>query len=225
MSSPHESPDSGPAQASDDSAFRRGTGLRRRLGVTGWTRTRAVLSLGMVFGLGAVGTMAAWSDTATATTGMFTTSTVNVEMSLDGQRPTLAFTSLNKVDLGRGAGTAGMLPVQNTGGADFTYTAKAVTADAGTASYGDADAASFARSLTVAVFAGGSSTGTACTGGTPIVSKPLAVGGVDLITDARRVDVAAADDLCFQVTVAADAPVSARMSALSVDFRFAATQA
>ncbi|NKX08478.1 hypothetical protein GS944_16150 [Rhodococcus hoagii] len=32
-----------------------------------WTRTRAVLSLGMVLGLGAVGTMAAWSGSATAT--------------------------------------------------------------------------------------------------------------------------------------------------------------
>lgn len=54
--------------------------LRGHLGETGWTRTRAVLSLGMVFGLGAVGTMAAWSDTATATTGMFSTSSVNVQM-------------------------------------------------------------------------------------------------------------------------------------------------
>ncbi|MBM4510160.1 hypothetical protein GS425_01005 [Rhodococcus hoagii] len=30
-------------------------------------RTRAVASLGIVLGLGAIGTLAAWSDTATAT--------------------------------------------------------------------------------------------------------------------------------------------------------------
>ncbi|NKU63947.1 hypothetical protein GS891_12655 [Rhodococcus hoagii] len=37
------------------------------------SRTRAVASLGIVLGLGAIGTLAAWSDTATATSGVFST--------------------------------------------------------------------------------------------------------------------------------------------------------
>ncbi|NKS62899.1 hypothetical protein GS493_09345 [Rhodococcus hoagii] len=37
--------------------------------VLGGGRVRAALSLGIVLGLGSVGTLAAWSDTATATSG------------------------------------------------------------------------------------------------------------------------------------------------------------
>ena len=73
---------------------RLGARVRSRLGETGWIRTRAVLSLGMVLGLGAVGTMAAWSDSATATTGMFSTS--SVQLKVDNQRPAHQFTELKR---------------------------------------------------------------------------------------------------------------------------------
>lgn len=73
---------------------RLGARMRSRLGETGWIRTRAVLSLGMVLGLGAVGTMAAWSDSATATTGMFSTS--SVQLKVDNQRPAHQFTELKR---------------------------------------------------------------------------------------------------------------------------------
>ena len=45
-------------------------------------------------GLGAVGTMAAWSDSATATTGMFSTS--SVQLKVDNQRPAHQFTELKR---------------------------------------------------------------------------------------------------------------------------------
>ncbi|NKW63306.1 hypothetical protein GS937_02055 [Rhodococcus hoagii] len=48
------------------------------------SRTRAVASLGIVLGLGAIGTLAAWSDTATATSGVF--STGSVSLTLNGNR-------------------------------------------------------------------------------------------------------------------------------------------
>lgn len=204
---------------------RPGARVRRFFGETGWTRTRAVLSLGMVFGLGTVGTMAAWSDTATATTGMFSTSSVNVQIKVNSQRPTYNFTSLNKINLALGASVAGMLPVNNTGDTNFTYTTKAITGDAGTATYGSANANTFASNLTVTVFAGGSSNGTACTGGSQVASKPLAVGSVDLISTARAITAGQTEQLCFQVAVSPSAPLAARMSALNVSFKFAATQA
>lgn len=198
---------------------------RRAFGDTGWTRTRAVLSLGMVFGLGAVGTMAAWSDTATATTGTFSTSSVNVSIKLNSQHPVYAFTSLKQTNLSRGASVAGMLPVNNTGDTDFDYTVAAVTADAGTAGYGSASAATLAQNLTTKVFTGASSDGTVCSGGTEIASKALALNSVNLIESARRLAVNNTDQLCFQVTVNPNAPIGARMSAVGIDFVFAATQA
>ncbi|WP_412475346.1 SipW-dependent-type signal peptide-containing protein [Gordonia sp. LUNF6] len=205
---------------------RSGSRLRGRLGDTGWTRARAIASLGMVFGLGAVGTMAAWSDTATATTGMFSTSAVNIEMKLNGQRPNYAFAALSKINLARGATTAGVLPVQNTGSDDFKYTMKALVADAGTATYGSADAATFADNLTIEIRSGGTSDGSTCSGGTQILApQKLSIGTVDMITAARQVNVSAADDLCIQASVSPTAPIGARMSALSINFQFAATQA
>lgn len=199
--------------------------MRALLGDTGWTRARAIASLGMVCGLGAVGTMAAWSDTATASTGMFQVSSVNVQLRLNSQHPTYAFNSLNKTNMARGASTASMLPVNNTGDTDFKYTLTVASKNSGTASYGNASAESFASNLTVEVFAGGTSDGTTCTGGTSIASKNLEVGSVDLISTARQLNQSNTENLCFRLTVSPNAPVAARMSALSVDFQFAATQA
>ncbi|MBY4570882.1 hypothetical protein ACN95_12745 [Gordonia sihwensis] len=205
---------------------RSGSRLRGRLGDTGWTRARAIASLGMVFGLGAVGTMAAWSDTATATTGMFSTAAVDVRMDLHGDRPTHQFASLAKLNLAKGATVAGMLPVNNIGGSDFDYTMKAVSADSGTATYGDANAGTFAQNLKVNVYRGGSSNGTVCSGGTAIATgKALTLGTTDIITTNQRVNKNTTDNLCFQITLDSNAPNSARMSALSVKFNFAATQA
>src|SRR5699024_763587 len=100
-----------------------GKGLRARLGESGWTRTRAVLSLGMVLGLGAVGTMAAWTDQATATTGVFSTS--SMQMKVDGQGASTAVTQLAAGDLMPGSTTAAMIEVSNTGTVPFTFTATA----------------------------------------------------------------------------------------------------
>ncbi|MGB3602568.1 SipW-dependent-type signal peptide-containing protein [Gordonia sp. (in: high G+C Gram-positive bacteria)] len=222
MSSPHESGDTARS------------GLRRRLGETGWTRARAIASLGMVLGLGAVGTMAAWSDTASATTGQFSTASVDVKIALDSKRPTLGFTSLNKINLGKGDSTAAMLPVNNLGASNFTYTMKAVAADAGTfvppanvMPAGTVPSASdFASNLTVTVYAGGSASGGSCTGGTQIGTGTMALGSpVNLVTTARPVNVAATENLCIQATLSSGAPVTARMSAVSIDFQFVATQA
>lgn len=211
MSSPHDT--DRPARS----------GLRGRLGETGWTRVRAVAATGMVFGLGAVGTMAAWSDTATATSGMFSTSDVNIQIKLDNHRPVHNFTGLSKINLARGASTAAMLPVNNTGSADFDYAATALVANDGTATYGGANAQTFGENLTMKAFRGGSSNGTTCSGGSEIGSTTLGLGDHDLVpSSALSKD--STDDLCFQVTVNANAPLAARMSALAIDLKFTATQ-
>lgn len=229
MSSPHESGDTARS------------GLRRRLGETGWTRACAIASLGMVLGLGAVGTLAAWSDTASATTGQFSMASVDVKIAPGGQHPTLAFTSLNKINLGKGDSTAAMLPVKNTGATNFTYTMKAVPADAGTFVPSAAanvpagaipSAASFASNLTVTVYAGGTSDGTTCTGTQIGTAGSLTLGTpFNLISTGRPIPAtfpvtsASTDNLCIKVTLSSSAPATARMAAVSLDFQLAATQA
>jgi predicted ribosomally synthesized peptide with SipW-like signal peptide len=205
--------------------------LRGRLGETGWTRARAIASLGMVFGLGAVGTMAAWSDTATATTGMFTTNSVNIQMELNGDRPTHQFTTLKQINLGRGNTTAGMLAVKNTGSDTFNYVVATATADDGTATYGGASASILAQNLFVTVRDGGTVSGSGptatCTGGTVLgtADKALALGNAPLLPTSANLTVNATQNLCVQVKVNPNAPKEARMSSVSVRFNFTATKA
>ncbi|WP_336793970.1 SipW-dependent-type signal peptide-containing protein [Gordonia malaquae] len=200
--------------------------LRGRLGETGWTRARAIASLGMVFGLGAVGTMAAWSDTATATTGMFTTNSINIQMKVNDNRPIYNFTSLKKINMARGATTSGVLEVKNTGSHPFTYVMSVDTANNGTATYGSASAAVFAQNLLVTVSKGGTKSGDTCTGGTTLgtADKPLVLGSTALVPTTGPLAVNASDNLCVQVKVNPNAPKEARMAAISAKFKLTATK-
>ena len=211
----------------------KGSRVRRLVGETGWTRARAIVSLGMVFGLGAVGTMAAWSDTAQATSGVFSTAAVNVKMTLNNERPNYNFVALKKSNLGKGDSVAGPIAVKNTGSSNFTYTVVANSYDNGTAGAGyvfnpantAANAATFAQSLQVTIMSGGTSDGTTCTGGSVIAnSVPLQLGDKPLVTVDQPVSVNQTDNLCVQVKLA-DAPVGARMSALGLKFNFVAKKA
>ncbi|GAA4806091.1 SipW-dependent-type signal peptide-containing protein [Tomitella cavernea] len=166
--------------------------MRRRSHGAGWTRTRAVLSLGMVLGLGAVGTMASWTDSASATTGSFTVATSDVlEMKVDGQHPAYDFAALTASGLMPGDTTAAALQVQNTGDLDFRFTAEAsATGDAGIAGF-----------LAVTAYDGAVS-GDTCTG-TPIgTATGLSGSAQPLITTAQAVAFGAMQTVCLQVTLA-----------------------
>lgn len=197
---------------SRDQETHRTARLGGRMSDTAWTRTRAILSLGMVLGLGAVGTMAAWSGSTAATSGMFSTGTIRLE--LNGENPSYGFAGLNKTSLLRGNSVAAMLPVKNAGSTAFSYVAKATAS-------GDSTLAS---NFTVAVFVGGGSNGgTTCSGGASVNSKALSTTApVDLIP-ARTLAAAGTDNLCFQVTLNSSAPIESRMKTLSAAFQFTAT--
>lgn len=178
------------SQQPAQSPVRAVTGLHARLGESGWTRTRAVLSLGMVLGLGAVGTMAAWTDQATATTGVFSTS--SMQMKVDGQGASTAVTQLAAGDLMPRSSTAAMIDVSNTGTVPFTFTATATA-------QGDAQ---WAQSLTLEAFAGGTVDGDKCSGGTEIGSTTLAAGSENtLIGTGQALDAEAEQPVCLQVDV------------------------
>lgn len=185
---------------------------QRTKGGNGWARTRAVLSVGMVLGLGAIGTLAAWSDSATATTGVF--STGSIQLKLNGNNPNYAFTALSKTSVLQGGSVAGMLPVQNTGATNFSYVASMKA-------NGDA---TLAGNLDVVVYRGGSSDGTTCTGGSQIGTGTLSTAtDVPLISSGQTLNAAGTDNLCIKVTVKTAAPIDARMKAASAAFKFTAT--
>jgi predicted ribosomally synthesized peptide with SipW-like signal peptide len=136
---------------------------RRLLRALSSTRARALLTLGMVLGLGAMTTLAYWTDTATVTTGSFTSGTLNLKVDGNEGNPTAySLTTFTAANLVPGESVAGSFAVQNTGNVDFTYTAT------GTATGALAPSLRF----TVKTGATSSTTGSAgsrvgsCTGGT-----------------------------------------------------------
>ena len=189
---------------------------------SGWTRTRAALALGMVFGLGAVGTMAQWSQTVTAQTGLFSTAD-SVNLTIGGQPELVEFEVNN---LARGASVAAAFPLQNHGTTGFVYKVDLLMADLteqeGTGNQARSNAASLRENMTVSIHPGGTVDGEECTedsfseqSGPPIGTTPL-LADVQLPGETTH-------DYCIQGTVSTSAPIASRMSRVGVTFKFTAT--
>lgn len=89
-------------------------------------KIRATLALGAVLGLGAVGTLAAWSDSATATSGLFSAGASDVvDIKLDGA-DSRAFVALSMSEMIPGSAIDGNLTVSNVGDVPVNYTMNAV---------------------------------------------------------------------------------------------------
>lgn len=98
---------------------------RRQKGRTG--RIRAALSLGLLFGFGAIGTSAYWTDQATLASTTFTSGSLDLKLdgNLPGQGGSYTKTSLALGDMIPGESVAVTVAVQNVGTVGFKYTAKA----------------------------------------------------------------------------------------------------
>ncbi|WP_430331105.1 SipW-dependent-type signal peptide-containing protein [Rhodococcus sp. ACT016] len=185
-----------------------GARMRKALG---GGRVRAALSLGIVLGLGSVGTLAAWSDTATATSGMFSTATVDLQLNDNPGNPTAyAFTNLTKSGMMPGEFAQATLPVQNKGATVFKYTMSATAA-------GDSGLAPLMKvtvleSTCTTAIAG--PLGLSTTASTPIITtgRELAAStGVEM--------------LCLRVTLDPAVSMAMQNKTLNVSFAFAATTA
>lgn len=89
------------------------------------------MSIGIVLGLGAVGTMAAWNDSSTATSGEFTTGRIDIRVGdppVEVSPPAFA-TALRNSSLTPGAVVTAPLLVSNTGTVGFEYTMKVSATD------------------------------------------------------------------------------------------------
>ncbi|MBY4129697.1 hypothetical protein HQO83_14965 [Rhodococcus fascians] len=88
-------------------------------------RARAIMSIGIVLGLGAVGTLAAWSDTATATSGTFTTGRLDIKVgtpAVDNDPPLFATTLANPAIFPGDTVSAGLLVANSAGSVANTFT-------------------------------------------------------------------------------------------------------
>ena len=171
----------------------------RRVGVALISaRARAIMSIGIVLGLGAVGTLAAWSDTATATSGTFTTGRLDIKVgnpAVDNNPTAFSTTLANPAIFAGDTVAAGLLVSNAAGSVANTYTISVVASDA-----------ALGNRLNSSVHTGLPS-GSACSGAAistvtgletskpfPALNRPLAVNG--------------SDQLCISVTMTAGAQPS-----------------
>lgn len=176
---------------------------------------RALLSLGVVLGLGAVGTLAYWTDAATLTGGTFQAGTLDIKLGGADNDPTAFTTSFAMSNMQPGDSKSATVAVQNAGSLDFTYTAT------GTATGG------LASSLVFRVVPGGTSTGTACTGGTQTYNAALSTTATGVITAnrplARSGQPGDSESFCVVATIPTGTTTGQGLSATAA-FTFSAKQ-
>ena len=186
---------------------------------SGWTRARAVLALGMVFGLGTVGTVAQWSQTVTAETGLFSSSAGTVDLTINGTKPNADLSGISQ--LGRGQSGSTTANLKNTGTANLKYSVDLAIAELSnqTGSTGQVrgNASSLRQNMTVSLYSGTTCTGTAiATKTAPTVAKQTLLTGVDLAAGATK-------SYCILASVSPTAPVESRMARVGVTFSFNAS--
>lgn len=175
-------------------------------------RIRALLAAGMVLGLGAVGTLAAWTDESTAT-ATFSAGTLDLKLGTLPDGPftdTVTLTTLDMPTMYPGASKAGMISVSNSGTVPLSYT----LAGAGTGTLGAA--------LKVSVYAGGTAANNASTGscsGTLLGTADLPLVGT-LISSARTLPATSTESLCLLVKLPSTAANALQGTTSTATFTF-----
>lgn len=200
----------------------------------GHGRTRALLTLGTVFALGATGTAAYWTDTATVTGGTITSGTMDLQVAASSAGPWQAVgtdtdwtaaTHIAVNDLTPSESYAYNLTVRNVGAADFRLTA--TVAQGATPAWGFTPG-----TITVELFRGGTPSAVStypiqqqCSGGVPLGSAvPVTAGNTVVITTPERLDGAASLTLCVKVTMIAGADNTNQDKSGQLRFDFTANQ-
>lgn len=188
--------------------------MRHRRGRRHSGRIRALLAVGGVLGLGAVSTLAAWTDDATATAS-FTSGSIDLRLNGDQGNPTAyRLTSLDVGNMKPGDSAAAALPVQNKGTLPFAYR---VTTTATTSN-------NFASALTVKITAGtvsGSGTTATCSG--PILLGPATIASSPVLSRNDGLQAGDAETLCIAIGLPSGTANAAQGQSTTVNFAFAAT--
>lgn len=199
---------------STDNASRPGPalrGLRSR-------RTRALLSLGVVLGLGSVTTLAYWTDSATLTGGSFASGTIDLKLDSADTNPLSFSTAFAMGNMAPGQSKAVVVPVQNNGNVTFTYVASGISNNIAPNPGTLASLLDF-RVVPLGTVTGSSPTQT-CTG-TPTYSGTLGTS-TSVITTARTLAPTTSESVCIQATLPAGTTTGQNNTANAV-FTFTAT--
>jgi len=174
---------------------------------------RAVLSLGLVLGVGSAGTFAYWTDEAVAQGITFTAGTLDLELQDDAD-DSISFTTLNISNMIPGQSVAGLLKVENVGNVGFTYTASTSVSNS-----------TLAGALDVKVTNGsvtGSAPSATCSGSQ--LSGTGAKLDQALVSTSRSLSASASENLCLQVSMPSGASSSLQGTTTTVSYTFTATQ-
>lgn len=174
---------------------------------------RAVLSLGLVLGIGSAGTFAYWTDEAVAQGISFTAGTLDLELQDDAD-DSVSFTTLNISNMIPGQSVAGVLKVENAGNVGFTYAATTSVSNS-----------TLAGALDLKVTNGsvsGTSPSATCSG-TQLSGTGTKLNQ-DLVSTSRSLAAGASENLCMQVSMPSGAASSLQGATTTVTFTFTATQ-
>jgi len=142
----------------------------RRRGRLGSVRVRVLLSLGVVLGFGAIGTVAYWSDSATVGGTTFSSGTLDLMVGgttadqLAGPGGTWNYTALSLADMLPGEGVAKLVTIKNGGTTPLVYNGVISTDNANLGSFLLATISKDGTASNSGTQAGGNRTGS-CTGG------------------------------------------------------------
>ena len=161
-------------------------------------RVRAVLALGTVLGLGALGTMAAWTDQSTATSGSFSTGTIDMKLGSStpvDTDPAEFTTTFQMSNMAPGDSQDGTLLVSNAGSLRFSYALQTTATNDGTADD------QLGAAMQLRIYAGQTCSGTE-------INAPLKLSGAAFASGSRLLDAGASEWLCFRATLPANASTS-----------------
>jgi predicted ribosomally synthesized peptide with SipW-like signal peptide len=198
---------------------RRSTTRRRRASmraVAGSTWLRVVLSSGLLFGIGAAGTFAHWTDAVTVSGVTFTAGTIDLKVNnLD---TVASYTTLNISNMVPGNSVAGVLTIKNSGTAPLKYTA--------TSSGTNADSKDLRSGLTVKVTGDSSVTGSspsATCAGSALSGTGASSVNSQFITTGRLLASNGTETICLQVTLPSTAASSLQGATTNVTLTFTGT--
>lgn len=176
---------------------------------------KAILSLGVLVGLGSVSTLAAWTGTATATSPI-SAGTISLAVGGSAAGATTASYTVPITPTTWYPGTTGAatVVVKNTSSVSAPYSIKGSVTESGGATLG--------LSMVVSVKTGATLSGSTCQGGTEVVAKPA---GSAFPADATRPALAAgaSESLCVQYTLPINAANALQGASTSLILTFTAS--
>lgn len=178
---------------------------------------RLLLSLGVVVGVGATGTHAFWTDSATVTGTTIATGTIDLKV--DGSDTVTGFTGITLTDLVPGGTTAAVLTVSNSGTVPLRFHLDAAATDPDGKGLG----AALQAKVTGAASVSGTAPAATCSGAAlPGSGTGLTAG---LIPSGTPVEIAAgaSTTVCVQVGLATNASALLQGATTDVSLTFVGT--